>query len=216
MQNTTDAVVYSSCFTNGIGTIYFDAVNGWCRSAENYENYKLVVEICTNTVEGLAPTDINAFSRTVTINEVVAGDDVVYVENVETNLYGNLEGQWHQVDVMPFLRNGTDDFVKQDATNELALAVDNGGTMDNFYRIVVPLDITGPVRFRIRRTAADTSRQVDASSFILLDNIIASIPAMRGDLYSTGHFEAEKTGHEILGWELATNVPYPSQIGRYI
>ncbi len=205
MRNVENATVYSSCFTNGIGTIYFDAVNGWCRGDEIYENYKIVVEICTNTVEGLEPRDINSFTRTVTTNEVDG------TETVTTNFYGNLEGQWHQVDVIPFLRNGTDDFVKQDATNEVALAVNNGGTMDNFYRIVVPLDILGPVRFRIRRTTYDALRLADASSLILLDNIIASLPAMRGDLYSAGHFEEEKTGHEILGWELATNVPYPSK-----
>ena len=82
--------------------------------------------------------------------------------------------------------------------------------MDNFFRVVVPLDIAGPVRFRIKRSAADPGRPVDVSSFILLDNIIASIPAMSANLVSAGHYDEEKSGSQTLGWALATSVPYPS------
>ena len=214
MQNTTDAVVYSSCFTNGIGTIYFDAVNGWCRSDENYENYKIVVEIATNTVYGLEPTDVNSMTIIETTNDV---ENVGIVITTTTNYYGNLEGQWIAAGMIPFKRDGTAEFVAPTnsvgeivKTSELALSVEHGGTMDNFYRVVVPLDIAGPVRFRIRRSKADEDRPVDVSSFILLDNIIASIPAMRGDLVSAGHYDAEKKGSQVLGWELATSTPYPS------
>ena len=205
MQNTEDAVVYSSCFTNGIGTIYFDAVNGWCRSTENYENYKIVVEYATNTVYGTAPTDVNSMT---VVTEYDDDDNPV----VTTNLYGNITAaEWQPAAMIPFLMDGTADFVRQDATNELALAVKTGGTMNNFYRIVVPLDIAGPVRFRIRRTSYNQSGMIDAVSLILLDNIIASVPADRADLVSAGHFDAEKAGRQILGWELATSVPYPSK-----
>lgn len=202
MQNTTDAIVYSSCFTNGIGTIYFDAVNGWCRSSENYDNYTIVVEIATNTVEGLVPIDDNSFT--------IETNYVEEAEIISTNWYGRLEGCWTPVSMIPFKRDGTANFVKGDKTKELALDVENGGTMDNFFRVVVPLDIPGPVRFRIRRVTADADWPVDSSSFILLDNIIASIPAMSADLVSAGHYDAEKTGTQTLGWELATSVPYPS------
>ena len=206
MQNTTDAVVYSSCFTNGIGTIYFDAVNGWCRTGEDYDNYKLVVEIATNTVYGLEPTDANSIVIN-TITNVVEEQEVI---TVTTNYYGNLEGQWVAAGMIPFKRDGTANFVEEAKTNELVLSVAHGGTMDNFYRVVVPLDIAGPVRFRIRRTSEDDGYPEDGSSFILLDNIIASIPAMRGDLVSAGHYDAEKKGSQVLGWELATSTPYPS------
>ena len=205
MQNTADAVVYSSCFTNGIGTIYFDAVNGWCRSTEVYDNYKLVVEIATNTVEGLEPTDINSVTYTVETDSE-SGE----VISVTTNLYGNLESCWHAVPVIPYKRDGTTNFEKGEKTEELMLDIQNGGTMNNFFRVAVPVDISGAVRFRIRRITADPSKLVDASSFILLDNIIASIPAMRGDLVSAGHYDEEKTGSQILGWELVTSEPYPS------
>ena len=202
MQNTTDAVVYSSCFTNGIGTIYFDAVNGWCRNTEDYDHYKIVVEIATNTVEGLVPMDDNSFT--------IETNYVEEAEIISTNWYGRLEGCWTPVSMIPFKRDGTANFEKGDKTEELALDVENGGTMDNFFRVVVPLDIPGPVRFRIRRVTADADWPVDSSSFILLDNIIASIPAMSADLVSAGHYDDEKTGTQTLGWELATSVPYPS------
>ena len=208
MGDTNDvsacAVVYSSCFNDGIGTIYFDAVNGWCRSSEDYENYKIVVEYATNTVYGTLPTDANSMTVTTEYDED---------ENpiVTTNFYGNITAdQWHRAEMIPFIRDNTAEFERQDATNELALAVKTGGTMNNFYRVVVPLDISGPVRFRIRRVSK-TEFSVDEGGFILLDNIIASIPADRADLESAGHFDAEKTGRQILGWELATSVPYPSK-----
>lgn len=203
MQNTTDAVVYSSCFTNGIGTIYFDAVNGWCRSTEDYDNYKIAVEIATNTVvAGDVPIDDNSFT--------IETNYVEEAEIISTNWYGRLEGCWTPVSMIPFKRDGTANFEKGAKTEELTLDVRNGGTMDNFFRVVVPLDIPGPVRFRIRRTTADPNRFPDVSSFILLDNIIVSIPAMSADLVSAGHYDEEKTGSQTLGWELATSIPYPS------
>ena len=208
MRNIEDATVYSCCFTNGIGTVYFDAVNGWCRSdEEEYENYKLVVEIATNTVEGLVPTDINCVTYT-----IEKDPDTEEVTAIITNWYGNLENCWHAVPVIPYKRDGTANFEKGVKTEELMLDVQNGGTMDNFFRVVVPLDIAGPVRFRIRRTTRvpSSSFDVDEGGFILLDNIIASIPAMSADLVSAGHYDEKKSGSQTLGWELATSVPYPS------
>jgi len=226
MLNTTDAVVYSSCFTNGIGTIYFDAVNGWCRISEDYDNYKIVVEYATNTVEHLEPIDVNCVSRE--INIVGEGESSYYFvvtnDNDEvstnyyvtvTNDYGKLEGCWQAAEMIPFVRDtaaGTGTFDRLGGTSELALSVTNGGTMDNFYRVAVPIDYHGYIRFRIRRITRvpSSSFGVDEGGFIILDNIIASVPAMGGSLESRGHFDESKTGHEILGWELATSVPYPS------
>ena len=210
MQNTTDACVYSSCFTNGVGTVYFDAVNGWCRDGENFDNYKLVVEYATSTVDGLEPTDYN--SQEITIERI--GDEGDVTETITTNLYGKLEGQWQVATMIPFVKDtadGSGEFVKLDATTELALAVANGGTTGNFYRVAAKLDILEPVRFRIRRVTADANWPVDNASFILLDNIIASVPAMRGDLVSAGRYDEAKSGSETLGWEAATSVPYPSK-----
>ena len=211
MRNIENAAVYSQCFTNGVGTIYFDAVNGWTAgAAETGDNYKLVVEVATNALmygESVLPTDENSWDET---------DGV-------TNYYANLETEWHKVNVIPYLRDGTDDFTRLDATNELALAVKNGKTMKNFYRVVVPFTELGNevyakashLRFRIRRTTAVPMSKwgVDEAGMILLDNIIVSYPPMRAELGTAGFYDAgdaAKRGKTMMGYELSTSTPYPA------
>ena len=209
MRNIENAAVYSQCFTNGVGTIYFDAVNGWTDGdAETGDNYKLVVEVATNALmygESVIPTDENSWDET---------DGV-------TNYYANLETTWHKVNVIPYLRDGTDDFSRLDATNELALAVKNGKTMKNFYRVVVPFTELGNevyakashLRFRIRRTTALSNYDADQKYMILLDNIIVSYPPMRAELGTAGFYDAgdaAKRGKTMMGYELSTSTPYPA------
>jgi len=221
MRNLKDAAVYSPCYTNGIGTIYFDAVNGW---AEDTTNYTIVVEYATNTVDHLEPFDANCVLISTNIVDEGVSSDYMVVTNgdevstnyyvVVTNDYGKLDGCWHAAEMIPFMRDtvaGTGTFDRLDETNELALAVTHGGTKGNFYRVAVPLDYHEFIRFRIRRISNNSGWQdPDVYALILLDNIIASVPAMSGTLESRGRFDESKTGHEILGWELATSVPYPS------
>jgi len=200
MRNLDDATVYSPCYEEGVGTVYFDAVNGW---AEATENYKIVVEYATSTVENVEPTDANSVLVTTNI--------VDEVEEITTNWYGKLDGCWQKAKMLPFLRDGTAEFAKLSYTNELSLAVVNGGSKENFYRVVVPLGVRSPVRFRIRRTSHDNAWGADDQSMILLDNVIASYPPMGGDLYSAGRYDESKIGSAVLGWELSTSVPYPSK-----
>ena len=56
MRNVDDAAVYSPCYTNGVGTIYFDAVNGWTAGASE-NGYQIVVEVATETKDGEPLTD---------------------------------------------------------------------------------------------------------------------------------------------------------------
>ena len=200
MRNMEGATVYSPCYTNGIGTIYFDAVNGWKGITENNN---IVVEIATNTIAGLPPTDDNCI--VVTTN---AEDNVV-----STNWYGKLdETCWNKCTMRPFVITNGVGFVETNSTKELALQMDIGGRNDSFYRVVVPINYHGAIRFRIRRTTAfpEQTYGIDEGGLILLDNIIASIPAMGGSLESPGHYDETKSGQQQLGWELATSVPYPS------
>ena len=202
MRNMVGAAVYSPCYTNGIGTIYFDAVNGW-KGINEYNN--IVVEIATRTIEGLPPTDAN--SMTVQTNSV--GDTVV----VSTNWYGNLdETCWTRYPMRPFVITNGVGFVETNTTTELSLQMNIGGRADSFYRVVVPVDYTGAVRFRIRRTTSypTSMYSVDEGGLILLDNIIASPPAMGASLESHGLYDGDKTGKQQLGWELASSVAFPS------
>ena len=72
LRNQENAAIYSPCYTNGIGTIYFDAVNSWrdnlfwtTKGIYNDDgvgtpSYSLVLEMATNTVDNLPPTDAYA------------------------------------------------------------------------------------------------------------------------------------------------------------
>ena len=199
MRNIENAAVYSPCYTNGIGTIYFDAVNGWT-GINDYNN--IVVEIATNTVEGLPPTDANCMTVTTNVVDMT--------EVITTNWYGNLEGCWNACTMRPFVMTNGVGFFETNSTKELSLQMDIGGRADCFYRVVVPVDYQDAIRFRIRRVTFDKNWHVDVRVLILLDNIIASPPAMGGDLRPLGHYDGTKSGKRQLGWELATSVPYPS------
>ena len=202
MRNMVGAAVYSPCYTNGIGTIYFDAVNGW--KGIN-ENNNIVVEIATRTVDGQPPTD--EYCMVLTTN-VVAG-----IEVVDTNWYGKLdETCWTRYPMRPFVITNGVGFVETNTTTELSLQMNIGGRADCFYRVVVPVDYTGAVRFRIRRTTSypTSTYSVDEGGLILLDNIIASPPAMGASLESHGLYDVDKTGKQLLGWELASSVAFPS------
>jgi hypothetical protein len=85
-----------------------------------------------------------------------------------------------------------------------------GGTTNNFYRIAVPVNIQGPVRFAIKRTASNGSDGVDYRNFIILDNIIASPPPMRAWLAPCGTNDLTKVGKQVLGYAGAFTKPFPS------
>ncbi|MBO5647216.1 MAG: hypothetical protein J6S30_00405 [Kiritimatiellae bacterium] len=197
MRNTTNAEIYSPCYTNGIGTIYFDAVNS--SVSETGDEYKIVVEICTNTVSAVyqIPTDENLLRTTLDEN---SGETV-------TDRYGN--AVWDRVELLPLVKNGTPNFEPAGKTNELALAINNGGTCDNFYRVCAKVDYRGPIRFRIKRVSAAEGSALTAK-YVLLDNIIVSYPAMRADMEPCGEYNPNRGGAQVLGQACAWNVPFPS------
>lgn len=208
MRNVEGAAIYSPCYTNGIGTLYFDAVNAWTDGAGDY--YNLEVQICTNCED----------SAGVTYDALPTDENIRTIEMVDetevTNHYAL--AHWETVPVLPFKRDVTEfgdgDFHRQDQSETLALTVENGGTMDNFYRVCVKLNYNGPIRFRIRRVANvhPLYDNVDAGGHILLDNIVVSYPAMRVDLapyYGDATYDASRTGEAALGWAGSFDVPLP-------
>ncbi len=216
MRDTKEATVYSPCYTNGIGTIYFDAVNGWNDNIYSYTGigsevnpnaYQLVVEMATATLDGLEPTDANCWTFTDVTNEL--GE----VISVTTNWYGNLDDTcWAACTVYPVRVCG--ETLTADAPTEvLSLDIAQGGSMTNYYRVYVPVDLISPVRFRIRRVSVDTSQIEEqdnrVTSFILLDNIIVSEPRSRVELKPAGWYDRSKSGKGILGQECAFSSPFP-------
>ncbi len=196
MRNVEDAAVCSSLLTTGVGAIYFDAVNGWTDgSSETGADYQIVVEVSTNAVE--------------------------YSGSSEPS-YEDEAGEWHAVEMIPFLRDGTEGFERLAPTNLLALAVKNGGTAGNFYRVVVPFSEeinvgfrgVPSLRFRIRRVSSKPLSiwGPDEGGMILLDNLIVSYPAMCADLGTAGFYDpsdVSKRGKTLMGYELSTSTPFP-------
>ena len=202
------ATVYSSCFTNGIGTIYFDAVNGWNNNIGN--NYGICVEICTNVLGDatalIPPTDENVLGVTIETN------DVDGVEVVTTNYSYYANAVWRRVPFVAYKRDNTPAFVREEVpASGINLAVANGGTTTNFYRMAVPLDLRIPARFRIRRTTQDSGKTMDGAALILLDNILVSYPAMSADLKPLGFYDPDRRGKQVLGQEIAFETPFPAQ-----
>ena len=210
-ENSEDsATVYSSCFTNGIGTIYFDAVNGWNNNIGN--NYGICVEICTNVLGDatalIPPTDENVLGVTIETN------DVGGVEVVTTNYNYYANAVWRRVPFVAYKRDNTPAFVREEVpASGINLSVVNGGTTTNFYRMAVPLDIRIPVRFRIRRTSSVpiATTPLDGNALILLDNILVSYPAMSADLKPLGFYDPDRRGKQVLGQEIAFETPFPAQ-----
>lgn len=210
-ENAEDAAtVYSSCFTNGIGTIYFDAVNGWNNNIGN--NYGICVEICTNVAGDatalLPPTDENITGVTIETN------DVGGVEVVTTNYNYYANAVWHRVPFVAYKRDNTPDFVREEVpASGINLSVVNGGTTTNFYRMAVPLDLRIPARFRIRRTSSVpiATTPLDGNALILLDNILVSYPVMSADLKPLGFYDPDRRGKQVLGQEIAFETPFPAQ-----
>ncbi len=213
LRNRVGATIYSPCYTNGIGTVYFDAVN--VGISEDGEGYGLVLEIATNSVvDGVSfiPTDENVFEFIPEHKEeenLGGGMTVTNTIAAVTNRFGR--AVWHPVLLQPLVKNGTEGFVPGVATDELLLAINNGGSYANFYRVYAQIDYRGPARFRLRRSSANSSTVVDSvADFILVDNIAVSYPSMRADLSSYGTFDPAKSGKQTLGQELAWSVPFPS------
>ena len=172
MRNMEKSQIISPIYTNGIGTVYFDAVNSI--TSTNGVGYKLVVEVCTNQLG-----DVNATP------------------------------EWNRVKLSVMKKDG-DNFTSPVETNELALAISNGGTAENFYRVFAKVNHYGPISFRIRRTEIVENVNSNDAGYILVDNIIASYPTMRADLDTYGTFKLQNRGKATVGVSGAFNVKFPS------
>ena len=195
LRNKAGAVVYSPCYTNGLGTVYFDAVNAANNVDADY--YRIVLEVATETQDGKIPTDENAKKSV--------------IESIEDEL-GKITN-WRPVDLVPLVRNGAGaNFTALPVTNEFALAVTTGRTLEHFYRFCARVDERRPVRFRIRRLAANTAPGLtaDNGNLILLDNIIASYPQNAAEMAPYGVFDPERKLKQTIGQGGAMNPPFPA------
>ena len=203
MRNTKNAVIYSPCYTNGIGTIYFDALNVYgITAAYDPETFAIEVDIATNVYDeatpprSLPPTDANCRG----LNEFDVEDE-----------FGRLrESRWTTVKMIPLKRdNNEKNFTLLPETDHLPLDIAKCASTNNFYRVCVPVDVTGPVRFRIRRAGEQSGALPDGRyGYIALDNILVSYPKSTANLRPHGTFDASKGGKRVIGQEGAFSVPF--------
>lgn len=234
MQNTPEAQVVSPCYQEGIGTVYFDAVNAFT----GYQNGQIAVEVAfavfkTNVsgrvVGRRIPEDLETDADgNLTPPDDAHCDEVCHVaENVpETNRFCRLA--WIRVNSTGRLnKNGT--IVALPTNDVVTLAVETGNSSENFYRVWAPIanagvnpDIAnyarGPMRFRIKRLDNPAVEFVGISldgenlgthyasrnGLLLVDNVIASYPAMKAWAVPRGDYVNGGSPRNIIGWSGAT------------
>ena len=226
LRNIKGAAIYSPCYTNGIGTIYFDAVNSHknvSATTPKAENYHLAIEmatcvtneqgevICDEFGQPLLPTDANVNDVGWKTNYEWQADGETCITNIyfysNENFYAR--AKWEPVKAMRLEIKDTE--VKKLAeTEDLEIYLDRGGSIKDFYRVIAQVDVRTPARFRIRRTSYKPEYTIDNNCYILLDNIVVSKPPMRVDMESLGELDLAKGGPTVLGMECATSIPYPA------
>ena len=178
------ACIYSKCFDDGIGTIYFDVVNQATNATA--ETCALKVMIAKTDIYGGEPTDRN-----------------VQLTN------GYILAKWESAPAYVLKHEGEGAMaLDQSGVEEIALTIKRGGSTNNFYRVYVPVNYTGPVRFKIERTKKGLAAS-DLGDFIILDNIIVSVSPMHAELVPYGTNDVTKIGKQLTGWAGAWTVPFP-------
>ncbi len=177
LLNTDEACIYSPVYDEGIGTIYFDAVNV---HVENV-NIQLDLQIATNTLDGTNIGDVK--------------------DNSSTNInWQNIPFALFEVTgAVSLKQNGSLTQVDAAATNLVLKSTEGGSKL--FYRVRAQLNYYGPIRFRIRRTTEDTNLLLEGfMEYALVDNIIASYPPMNVILERCGEdYDRDLKGAEVLG-----------------
>lgn len=206
MMNTTNACIISSCFDDGIGTIYFDAVNsGIINATVKPDDFKLKIWVATDckTSTGVLLPEVAPLDEYVREFDEVSPPSDMLTTNVN----------WQLVEAMPFrVEDGvvvdTVDTVAK--TDVVALDVAKGAHDNWFYRIVAQVDIKRPARFKIERASDRGGNADQVNSYISIDNIIASYPAMRATIDTYGTYDKERTGRQVLGQKMALSEAFPS------
>ena len=185
-RNAIGACLYSPYYEDGIGTLYFDAVNAYVNPAD----CEIALEIATNVTE----------------SAMLGGIEFAAI----TNNYEDLD--WVPCPVSIFTVSSesgvTNVTLMSDCeTNVIVLASTAGGS-GLFYRMRTQLNWRAPIRFRIRRLNA-TGGNIDMAGLILIDNIIASYPPMGATLGRYGvDFDSSLTSADVLGCNGDVNVPF--------
>ena len=186
MRDFEDVAVYSPYYPEGIGVIYFDAVNAFVSET----NHALVVQFATNAVEGVE------FDANTSVDACVWHDLPI---DVLTMTYGRRNSR-----VITLVAEQVEKVSLQST-----LAADR-----LFYRVRGRVfeqsgEYRGPSRFRICRVD-EKHEQTESSGFIIVDNIQASYPPMSVEMHQTGEYDDSLVNAEVCGYVGSFSSPFLS------
>ena len=197
MRNVADACVYSPYYEEGIGTIYFDAVNSFVDDTSTL----LVLEIASN-VTASAYADGVRFSPSLDDYRVMEWE-VCPFDLFTVMCAPNASG----------VATATSVTLVSTAAKNVTLASTASGC-GLFYRMRSTLNYRGPIRFRIRRVN-NASGAIDTAGLVLVDNIIASYPPMTAKLQRYGaDYDELLKGSEVLGCGGDFTIPFLAYRGE--
>ena len=183
MRNRDDADIESGVFTNGVGTLYFDAVNAYALSDVKPADYKLVVEYDDPMTDG------TNHWRTAQMTVLSVTGATITQRFASTNELSCLN-----------VRNGGK--VKSFSFYRAYAKLNR--------RVPTRVRIR---RTSIRKNEGGvTTGDDDPDGFIALDNIIVSWPAPVPRIVPTGSYDATRLRAKapVLGTEGAFSIAYPS------
>ena len=189
MGNTTNACIYSPYYDDGVGAVYFDAVNSHTNAFMT-----LRLELATNVLDSaefdaaLSSTNYHQFAWFTCPVDIVERARIVNGTRVRitmTVLSDMVE------DILLDNTRGGDFRIRRIRANVYSFL--------NGYR--------GPIRFRIVRI--DTVNTGVDNNYALVDNIVASYPPMTANIEPDGFFDEEAEGVDVLGHAGAFSPPFP-------
>ena len=175
------AAVYSPFYEDGVGEIYFDAVN----FVNSYVNSHIAVEVATEV-------DGSAFSQ-----EDESEGIPEFSEDIPVS---KLKWKRQKCDVFIVTKDsGCAVDSENDGKESIRIGLNTGGYGTKYYRIRVRLNVQGNVRFRIVRSDSSiTHTWSDFGDLILLDNIIVSYPVPGATFTPTG-IDSDGVGRAQIG-----------------
>ena len=172
MRFTTDACVYSPLYEEGVGSVFFDAVNGSSMSAPD--------EICLEVAYDVKPE--YALSGKTFATDDFGTDDSGWDPNIYV---------WRAVpcDVFAVMNKSE---VTLEHSGVTVIPLKTTSYRDTMYYRIRYTPASGeertPMRFRIRRNnlVAENPSSLDYVDLIFIDNIVASYPGVVAEVSSSG------------------------------
>ena len=164
------AAIYSPLYREGIGDIYLDAIN----FAKSFANSHIAVEVAKTLV--------------------ATGEATSFDEETDWSKF-----LWERIPCKMYEVSKGGGFQEDENVDSKGVRLHSSAGADNkYFRIRVPVNYHGSVRFRIVRTDIWATRFNDYQDLIAIDNIVVSYPVPESRLLPTG-IEADGTGKANIG-----------------